>query len=135
MSVLQVARQQAVNKNTFFKWLKDPRFAAEVEVPGQGAPFLPIERKRPAPGQLAHVLVSKYGNQLLLYRQIQIFAHEGVDLDRSIMLHWMVRSTALLKLLTDEIRRMVRRWYGFIADYTPVEMQASGQKKTKTARF
>jgi len=44
-----VARQQAVNKNTFFKWLKDPRFAPEVEVPGQGAPFLPIERKRPAP--------------------------------------------------------------------------------------
>ena len=104
-------------------------------MPGQGAPFLPIERKRPAPGQLAHVLVSKYGDQLLLYRQIQIFAHEGVDLDRSIMLHWMVWSTALLKLLADEIRRMVRRWYGFIADDTPGEMQASGQKKTKTARF
>ena len=36
-------------------------------------PSRPIERGRPGPGLLAHVLVSKYGDHLPLYRQSQIF--------------------------------------------------------------
>ena len=43
MSVAQVARRYAVNANLIFKWLKDPRFAPEAEVPEQEATFLPIE--------------------------------------------------------------------------------------------
>ena len=42
-------------------------------------PSRPIERGRPGPGLLAHVLVSKYADHLPLYRQSQIFAREGVD--------------------------------------------------------
>ena len=30
-------------RTSFFKWLKDPRFAPEAEVPEQEATFLPIE--------------------------------------------------------------------------------------------
>jgi len=36
-------------------------------------PARPIERGRPGPGLLAHVLVNKYGVHLPLYRQSQIF--------------------------------------------------------------
>lgn len=43
MSVAQVARRYAVDANLIFKWLKDPRFAPEVEGPRQEATFLPIE--------------------------------------------------------------------------------------------
>ncbi len=46
-------------------------------------PARPIERGRPGPGLLAHVLVSKYGDHLPLYRQSQIFERDGIDLDRS----------------------------------------------------
>ncbi len=46
-------------------------------------PSRPIERGRPGPGLLAHVLVAKYGDHLPLYRQSQIFARDGIDLDRS----------------------------------------------------
>ena len=46
-------------------------------------PSRPIERGRPGPGLLAHVLVSKYADHLPLYRQSQIFEREGIDLDRS----------------------------------------------------
>ena len=46
-------------------------------------PSRPIERGRPGPGLLAHVLVSKYADHLPLYRQSQIYAHERVDLKRS----------------------------------------------------
>ena len=48
-------------------------------------PSRPIERGRPGPGLLAHVLVSKYADHLPLYRQSQIYAREGIDLDRSTM--------------------------------------------------
>jgi transposase len=46
-------------------------------------PARPIERGRPGPGLLAHVLVNKYGVHLPLYRQSQIFERDGIDLDRS----------------------------------------------------
>ena len=97
-------------------------------------PSRPIERGRPGPGLLAHVLVSKYADHLPLYRQSQIYAREGIDLDRSTMADWVGRSTALLEPLTDEIGRIVRRSAALFADDTPVKMQAPGNKKTKTAR-
>ena len=71
---------------------------------------------------------------LPLYRQSQIYAREGVDLDRSTMADWVGRSTALLEPLADAIGRIVRRGEAIFADDTPVKMQAPGQKKTKTAR-
>ncbi|MFV2035896.1 MAG: IS66 family transposase zinc-finger binding domain-containing protein, partial [Halocynthiibacter sp.] len=37
-------------------------------------PSRPIERGRPGPGLLAHVLVSKYADHMPLYRQSQIYA-------------------------------------------------------------
>jgi transposase len=46
-------------------------------------PPRPIERGRPGPGLLAHVLVSKYGDHLPLYRQSKIFERDGIELDRS----------------------------------------------------
>ena len=97
-------------------------------------PSRPIERGRPGPGLLAHVLVSKYADHLPLYRQSQIYAREGIDLDRSTMADWVGRSTALLEPLADEIGRIVRRGDALFADDTPVKMQAPGNKKTKTAR-
>ena len=47
------------------------------------APALPTPRGRAAPGMLAHLLVSKYADHLPLYRQSEIYAREGLDLDRS----------------------------------------------------
>ncbi len=46
-------------------------------------PSRPIDKGRPGPGLLAHVLVSKYADHLPLYRQSQIFARDGVELKRS----------------------------------------------------
>ena len=71
-------------------------------------PSRPIERGRPGPGLLAHVLVSKYADHLPLYRQSQIYAREGIDLDRSTLADWVGRSTTLLEPLADAIGRHVR---------------------------
>lgn len=72
-------------------------------------PSRPIKRGRPGPGLLAHVLVTKYADYLPLYRQSQIYAREGVELDRSAMADWGGRSTALPEPLADAIGRMVRQ--------------------------
>src|ERR1700736_1242495 len=47
------------------------------------APPRVIERGLAGPGLLAHVLVAKYADHCPLYRQSEIYAREGVDLDRS----------------------------------------------------
>ena len=70
-------------------------------------PSRPIERGRPGPGLLAHVLVSKYADHLPLYRQSQIFDREGLDLDRSTLADWVGKSTALLEPLAEAIGRHV----------------------------
>ena len=70
-------------------------------------PSRPIERGRPGPGLLAHVLVAKYADHLPLYRQSQIFEREGIDLERSTLTDWVGRSTALLEPLADAIGRHV----------------------------
>jgi len=97
-------------------------------------PSRPIERGRPGPGLLAHVLVSKYCDHLPLYRQSQIYEREGIDLDRSTMADWVGKSTALLEPLADAIGKHVRQGQALFADDTPVKLLAPGNKRTKTAR-
>jgi len=45
-------------------------------------PARPIEKGRPGPGLLAHVVTSKYADHLPLYRLEQIFARHGVEIRR-----------------------------------------------------
>jgi transposase len=114
-----------------------PKFACAgcesvVEAP---APARPIDRGLPGPGLLAHVLVSKYGDHLPLYRQSQIYAREGVDLDRSTLAGWVGASSELLAPLVDEIRKYVLAASKIHADDTPVPVLAPGNGKTKTGRL
>ena len=98
-------------------------------------PTRPIERGRPGPGLLAHVLVSKYADHLPLYRQSQIFERDGLDLDRSTLSDWVGKSTALLAPLADAIGRHVLAAEAIFADDTPVQMLAPGTGRTQTARL
>jgi transposase len=114
-----------------------PKFACTgcervVEAP---APARPIERGLPGPDLLAHVLVSKFGNHLPLYRQSEIFAREGVDLDRSTLAGWVGAASELLAPLVDEIRKHVMAASKIHADDTPVPVLAPGSGKTKTGRL
>lgn len=95
-------------------------------------PSRPIERGRPGPGLLAHVLVSKYADHCPLYRQSQIYGREGIDLDRSTLADWVGRSAALLEPLAEAIGRHVQAGQAIFADDTPIKIQAKG--KCATAR-
>ena len=59
-------------------------------------PSLPIERGRPGPGLIAHVLVSKYCDHTPLHRQSVIYAREGVELDRATLADWVGKAEFLL---------------------------------------
>ena len=114
-----------------------PKFACAgcesvVEAP---APARPIDRGLPGPGLLAHVQVSKYADHLPLYRQSQIYAREGVDLDRSTLAGWVGAASELLTPLVDEIRKHVLAAAKIHADDTPVPVLAPGNGKTKTGRL
>src|SRR5258708_27911334 len=71
------------------------------------APSRPIERSFAGPGLLAHVLVSKYCDHLPLYRQSEIYAREGVELDRSTLAGWVGGACRLLEPLVEALHRHV----------------------------
>lgn len=98
-------------------------------------PSLPIERGRPGPGLLAHVLVAKYADHLPLYRQSGIYAREGVDLERSTLADWVGRSAALLDPLVEAMRKEVMASDVLHGDDTPVPVLAPGLGKTRTGRL
>ncbi len=97
-------------------------------------PSRPIERGRPGPGLLAHVLVSKYADHLPLYRQEKIYEREGIDLNRTTMADWVGRSTKLLEPLSDAIAKIVRDGQALFADDTTVKMQAPGHQGNRTSK-
>lgn len=98
-------------------------------------PTLPIERGRPGPVLLAHVIVSKYCDHLPLHRQSDIYAREGVEIDRSVMAGWVGHMAALLEPLAERIARHVRAGRAIHADDTTVPVLDPGRGRTKTGRL
>jgi hypothetical protein len=99
------------------------------------APSRPIELGVAGPGLLAHVLVSKYCDHLPLYRQSEIYAREGVELERSTLADWVGGTSRLLAPLVEALRRHVMSANKLHADDTPVPVLAPGNGKTKTGRL
>jgi transposase len=99
------------------------------------APSRPLERCMAGPGLLAHVLVSKYGDHLPLYRQAEIYAREGVELERSTLADWVSGASRLFQPLVEALRRHVMSAAKLHADDTPVPVLAPGLGKTKTGRL
>src|ERR1700722_18953898 len=95
------------------------------------APSRPIARGLAGPGLLAHVIVSKYADHLPLYRQSEIYAREGVELERSTLADWVGGTSALLAPLVEALRRHVLSATKLHADDTPVPVLVPGNGKTK----
>ncbi|MCA1402895.1 IS66 family transposase zinc-finger binding domain-containing protein, partial [Bradyrhizobium sp. BRP56] len=63
--------------------------ACEDGVMQAPAPARLIEGGLPTDATVAQVLVSKYADHLPLYRQAQIYARQGIELDRSTLADWV----------------------------------------------
>ena len=105
------------------------------EVVAAARPPAAVEGGLPGPGLLAHVVVSKYGDHLPLYRLERIFAREGVPLARSTLCDWMAAAARLLRPLYDD---MVRRLLGtgvIATDDTPLPVQDERHARTRQGRL
>jgi transposase len=99
------------------------------------APSRPIARGMAGPGLLAHVLVSKYADHLPLYRQSEIYAREGVELERSTLAGWIGSTSKLLEPLKEALRQHVISGSKLHADDTPISVLEPGKGRTKTGRL
>ena len=105
------------------KVIRRPRYgcrgceAAVVQAP---APERPLTGGIATEAVLAQVLVAKYSEHLPLYRQAQVFARHGIDLDRSTLANWVGRTCWWLRPLAELLLGTVLSSPKIFADDTPV---------------
>src|SRR3712207_2440467 len=117
------------------KVIRRPRYgcrACEEAVVRAPAPERPITGGMATEALLAHVLVAKYADFLPLYRQAQIFARQGIDLDRSTLCDWVGRACWWLEPLWCLLRRHVMSSTRIFADETRLPVLDPGRGRTKT---
>jgi transposase len=99
------------------------------------APERLIAKGMATPGLVAQVLVSKYCDHTPLYRQAQIFARHGIDLDRSTLANWVGGACWWLEALHERLAAEVFASSKLFADDTPLPVLDPGRGRTKTGRL
>jgi transposase len=99
------------------------------------APVKAIARGKATFATLAHVIVSKFDHHLPLYRQSEMMAAQGVDIDRSTLAGWTGQASALLDPIISRIREEGMKATKIHTDDTPVPVLDPGRGKTATGRL
>jgi hypothetical protein len=81
------------------------------------------------------VLVSKYADHLPLYRQAQIYARQGIDLDRSTLADWVGRAAWHLRPVYDRLLEQLKGSAKLFADETTAPVLDPGRGRTKTGQL
>jgi len=88
------------------------------------APVSIADHTLAAPGLVAQLLVSKFGDHVPFYRQEQIFAQRhGVFISRQQMVQWTAQSVRLLSAITRCLKEQLQRSRYAQIDETPVRYQ------------
>lgn len=98
-------------------------------------PLAPIEKGLAAPGLLAYVIVSKYGDHLPLHRLERILERHGIQIARSTMCDWMAQCADVLRPLYDLMVQRVLQSKVIHTDDTPVDVLDRNRTQTRTGRF
>lgn len=109
--------------------------ACEDVVVQSPAPARLIEGGLPTEATVAQVLVSKYADHLPLYRQAQIYARQGVNLDRSTLADWVGRAAFLLKPVHERLLAKLKGSAKLFADETTAPVLDPGRGRTKTGQL
>jgi transposase len=89
----------------------------------------------PTEATVAHVLVSKYADHLPLYRQAQIYARQGVNLDRSTMADWVGKAAFLLRPVHARLFERLKASNKLFADEITAPVLDPGRGRTKTGQL
>jgi transposase len=117
--------------------VRRPKYAcraceAVVQAP---APARVIEGGLPTDALVAQVLVSKYADHLPLYRQAQIYARQGITLDRSTLADWVGRAAWHLRPVHDRLLTQLKASSRLFADETTAPVLDPGRGQTKTGQL
>lgn len=115
-----------------------PRYgcrACEGVVVQAPAPARLIEGGMPTEATVAQVLVSKFADHLPLYRQAQIYARQGVHLDRSTLADWVGRAAFLLRPVHERMLGHLKASSKLFADETTAPVLDPGRGRTKTGQL
>jgi len=118
--------------------VRRPKYACRAcqEVVVQApAPARLIEGGLPTEAMVAHVVVAKYADHLPLYRQAQIYARQGIDLDRSTLADWTGRAAFLLRPLHARLLEKLKASPKLFADETTAPVLDPGRGRTKTGQL
>ena len=99
------------------------------------APPRLIEGGLPTEALVAHVIVAKYADHCPLYRQAQIYARQGIDLDRSTLADWTGRGAWWLRPLHAKLLDELRASPKLFADETTAPVLDPGRGRTKTGQL
>jgi transposase len=110
------------------------RACSEVVVQAP-APARLIEGGLPTEATVAHVLVSKFADHLPLYRQAQIYARQGVTLDRSTLADWVGHAAFLLRPVHERLLDKLKASAKLFADETTAPVRDPGRGQTKTGQL
>jgi transposase len=110
------------------------RVCEEVVVQA-GAPARLVEGGLPTDATVAQVLVSKYADHLPLYRQSQIYARQGIHLDRSTLADWVGHSAFMLRPVYDRLLDRLKASTKLFADETTAPVLDPGRGRTKTGQL
>ncbi len=94
-----------------------------------------IEGGLPTEATVAQVLVSKYADHLPLYRQAQIYARQGIELDRSTLADWVGRAAFLLRPIHERLLAALKRTTKLFADETTAPVLDPGRGRTKLGQL
>lgn len=83
---------------------------------------------------IAQVLVAEYADHLPLYRQAQIYAREGIQLDRFTLADWVGRAAWYLRPLRDHILERLQQSERLFANETTAPVLDPGRGEPRRAR-
>lgn len=109
--------------------------ACEDVVVQAPAPARLIEGGLPTEATVAQVLVSKYADHLPLYRQAQIYARQGINLDRSTLADWVGHAAWLLRPVHERLLMQLKSSTKLFADETTAPVLDPGRGRTKTGQL
>jgi transposase len=118
--------------------VRRPKYACRTceEVVVQApAPARLIEGGLPTEATVAQVLASKYADHLPLYRQAQIYARQGIALDRSTLADWVGRAAWLLRPVHERLLATLKTSTKLFADETTAPVLDPGRGRTKIGQL
>jgi len=98
-------------------------------------PERPIARGIAGPGLIAHIVISKFGDHMPLYRQEDFFARHGLHIARSTQCDWVKAAAELLRPLHDRQKELVLKSPVLWTDDIPIIVLTGDEDGSRQGRL